>query len=124
VVLFGFDPNYRAFTEGTQQILRNAMLGPKPDDLPGVPQQRGRITRDVAQPVSDRMVVTVKAGASASVRAMLDQYGGKATTLRNGGQVSFRVDLRGRSSDDHPWAQQFAQNVARLGEDVVAIRLP
>jgi hypothetical protein len=124
VVLFGFDPNYRAFTEGTQQILRNAMLGRTPSDLPAVPQQRGRSTSDVAQPVSDRMVVTVKAGASDRVRALLDEYGGKATTVRNDGQVSFRVDLKGRSSDDHPWAQRFGEDVAQLGEEVVAIRLP
>jgi hypothetical protein len=124
VVLFGFDPNYRGFTEGTQQILRNAMLGRMPSDLPGVPQELGRSASDITQPVSDRMIVTVKAGASDSVRAALDGYGAKATTVRNDGQVSFRVDLRGRSSDDHPWAQRFADDVARLGDDVVAIRLP
>ena len=30
VVLFGFDPNYRAFTGGTQQMLLNAITGPDP----------------------------------------------------------------------------------------------
>jgi hypothetical protein len=124
VVLFGFEPNYRGFTEGTQQILRNAMLGPMPSELPAVPQELRRTTSDVTQPVSDRMVVTVKAGASDSVRALLDQYGAKATTIMTDGQVSFRIDLTRRSSDDHPWAQQFGKDVAQLDEDVVAIRLP
>ena len=124
VVLFGFDPNYRGFTEGTQQILRNAMLGPTPDHLPVVPRASGRSRGDATEPVSDRMVVTVDAGASAAVRALLDEYGAKATTVRDEGQVSFRVDLKGRGSDAHPWAQLLAEDVAGLGEKVVTIRLP
>jgi len=30
VVLFASDPNFRAFTDGTQKILRNAVLGADP----------------------------------------------------------------------------------------------
>ena len=33
VVLFASDPNFRAFTDGTQKILRNAVLGPDPATL-------------------------------------------------------------------------------------------
>jgi hypothetical protein len=29
-VAFGFEPNFRAFTDGTQKLLRNAILGPDP----------------------------------------------------------------------------------------------
>ena len=29
--VFSADPNYRAFTTGFQQILRNALLGPEPE---------------------------------------------------------------------------------------------
>jgi hypothetical protein len=29
-VLFSFEPNLRAFTDGTQRLLRNAVLGPAP----------------------------------------------------------------------------------------------
>lgn len=124
VVLFGFDPNYRAFTEGTQQILRNAVLGPTPTDLPPVLKASGRATGDVTQPVSDRMVITVEAGAAPDVRAMLESYGAKANVVSDDGQTSFRVDLKGRVADDHPWAQLLAEDVAELENAVVAIRLP
>jgi len=29
-IVFSVDPNFRAWTEGTQQILWNAILGPNP----------------------------------------------------------------------------------------------
>ena len=124
VVLFGFDPNYRAFTDGTATMLTNAILGPRPDDPFQVVTPRRVRPADAAPPASDRMVLSVRAGAEDEVRELLARYGARADVVRAGGRVGFRVDLGGQSSDEHPWAQELALDAAKLGPQVVAIRLP
>jgi hypothetical protein len=124
VVLFGFDPNFRGFTDGTAKILRNAITDVRPADLPMATVQRDRGRRAVVAPASDRLVLTVRSSAADEVRAASRQQGAKANTVTGEGKVSFRVDLGGRDADDHPWATELADDVAGLGDEVVAIRLP
>ena len=122
VVLFGFDPNYRAFTGGTQQMLLNAITGPDPSAA-----AQARLVAPTATSVataSDRMVISVRPGAASRVQALLDARGASADVVRSPGVVSFRVDLGGRTADEHPWAQDLAADAAALGRQVVAIRLP
>jgi hypothetical protein len=124
VVLFGFDPNYRAFTDGTAKMLRNAILGPPPEQPARVEQRRGVRPTGTAGSATDRLVLTVQRGAAPEVRALLARYGAEAETVTSSGRTSFRVDLGGLSSDEHPWARSLADAAAGLGEQVVAIRLP
>ena len=42
VVLFASDPNFRAFTDGTQKILRNAVLGRRPGHAAATDRRRPR----------------------------------------------------------------------------------
>jgi len=123
-VLFGFDPNYRAFTNGTAQLLLNAITGPAPAVSSAT---RSRVAAPSAGPsaeASDRMVISVRPGAVDRVQALLDARGASVDIVRSPGVVSFRVDLGGLGADDHPWAQQVAVDAAALGTEVVAIRLP
>jgi hypothetical protein len=124
VVLFGFDPNYRAFTDGTAKMLSNAIVGPRPDDPFQVVSPRRVRPADAAEPASDRMVLSVRAGAADEVRGLLAGYGARADVVRAGNRVGFRVDLGGRPADEHPWARDLADDVAALDDRVVAIRLP
>jgi hypothetical protein len=129
VVLFGFEPNFRGFTDGTAKILRNAILGPQPESLDRVAPRRAeelarRVRDHAVSPVGDRMVLSVRPAAADRVQALIDRYDADADVTRSAGRVSFRVDLGGLTAEQHPWAVPLADDVAALGDQVLAVRLP
>jgi hypothetical protein len=122
VVLFGFDPNYRAFTNGTSQVLSNAIVGEQPASSAMTALAAPNTTTTVE--VADRLVISVRPGAASRVQALLDARGATADVVHSAGVVSYRVDLGGRPTDEHPWAADLARDAAGLGNQVVTIRLP
>ena len=126
VVLFASDPNFRAFTDGTQKILRNAVLGPDPAPLrAGTSADRTAATA-AAQAVPDLsgdLLVTVRPGLADRTGQLLTSFGLTATRSAADGGVRLRVAGFG-SSDGNPVSRSLVRALRELGDGVLAVRLP
>jgi hypothetical protein len=130
VVLFAADPNFRAFTDGTQKILRNAVLGPNPAAAAAPTAARTAVPAAPALPPAavldsaNDLVLTVRPDAADSVAALLQRYGVSAAVVPGPGRVSYRVDLGGAAAEELPWVNDLVGDVHRLGDRVIAVRVP
>jgi hypothetical protein len=124
VVLFAGDPNFRAFTDGTQKILRNALLGADPAATARPTATRPAVPAAPTLDAADDLVVTVRPTAAASVAALLQRYALPATVVTGPDTVSYRVDVGGRAADELPWAHDLVTAVHGLGDQVLTFRLP
>jgi Zinc carboxypeptidase len=130
-VAFGFEPNFRAFTDGTQQVLRNAILGDDPA-VAGIASVRAhsaarvkarraaRRLRSAHAPA--RLVVTRRGERSA--RRVLRREGLRARVVRAHGRTTFLIGTRGRSGDELPWARELEVALRRGHVPVVMYRVP
>jgi hypothetical protein len=133
-VAFGFEPNFRAFTDGTQTLLRNAILGANPPAA-AIARLRGHAsarTRADARRVARRLrshgnaveLVVVRRDA-ARTRALLRRAGRRARLVRGGGRVTFLLaNRRDASGDENAWARGLEQRLRRAGIRVVMYRVP
>ncbi len=133
VVLFASEPNFRGFTEGTQQLLWNAMLGAAPapartDAATGVRAQRRLAAQAAARvdELSNRVVVTVDADAAGAARDALTAAGVTADQLDVSPADSgtrFAVRLPGEA-ESPPLLRRAIGRVTALGDDVRAVYAP
>ncbi len=126
VVLFASDPNFRAFTDGTQKVLRNALVGADPAHLAsGSPGARAAATAAAAgvPDLGGALLVTVRPGLADRTGSLLSAYGLTSTRSSARGGVRFRVDGFG-SADQNPVSRDLARALRGLGGGVVAVRLP
>ena len=125
-VLFSFEPNFRAFTDGTQKILRNAVLGADPATAATSTAAARTAATASAQQVADLggdLLVTVRPALADRAASLLSSYGLTATRTGAAGGVRLRVAGFG-SADRNPVSKDLVRDLHGLGSGVVAVRLP
>jgi hypothetical protein len=127
VVLFGSEPNFRAYTLGMQKVIWNALFG---DDPFAAAALRSATALD-ASVASARTTttagfngirLTVRSGSAATVRALLDSRGAHYRVLRSPGKISFLIASAG--GPEGRLAVTLGPAVRRSGGKVVAFVAP
>jgi hypothetical protein len=134
VIVFSTDPNFRAWTEGMQDFLWNAILGPDPvTEVAPAAGSAARAEDEAAARAAARGLVglesplriTVRAENARATRALLDRYDARYMTRRAAGMVFFLVrNPRGLPVEEHPFALRLARALQRAGVSVIAFKGP
>jgi hypothetical protein len=130
-VAFGFEPNFRAFTDGTQRVLRNAILGADPA-VAGIASVRARSAqRRVARRSAQRLRsahaparLVVRARGERTARRVLRRVGVRSRVVHANRRTTFLIGTRGRSGDELPWARELEGALRRAHVPVVMYRVP
>jgi Zinc carboxypeptidase len=134
-VLFSIDPNFRAWTQGTQRLLWNAIVGDDPAGAALAPAAGSRERASAEKAAADAVakvpslgsairirVVTTDATATAKV---LNRHGAEVVREDLGGETLFLVANRGDLSyDEHPSFGLIVRDLEKAGVDVRAASLP
>ncbi|MEU8796977.1 M14 family zinc carboxypeptidase [Spirillospora sp. NPDC048819] len=127
-VLFAAEPNFRALTDGTSELLYNAILGPDPEKeaAPRASATAEAAKRAAALPSYESPIrVSVKAGDAAGAAAVLRSAGATWAESRSGDVVHYVVDNpRGLPTDHHPFARRLPSLIEKAGITPVAVTLP
>jgi hypothetical protein len=128
IVSFGFEPNFRAFTDGTQRIVHNAMFGADPDVAATArvtARRRAALAARRLRVVREPLRIVVRPRGSRLVRRLLSRRDARYTVHRSRGRVAFVVANPGdRTGDEHPYARQLGRALQSRHASVVLFRAP
>jgi hypothetical protein len=134
VVAFASDPNYRAFTEGSAKLLRNAILGPDPQRAararasragsPALEASAARARRTLHGGSEDLWLAVPRADAPAAA-AVLRRLGARPQVGYGARSARLRVaNPAGRPAEDWALARRAPAALERAGVEVLVFRAP
>jgi hypothetical protein len=129
-VAFAFDPNFRAFSDGTQKVLRNAILGPPPRAR--VAARASAAARGRAAAAARRLRVSrapvrleVRPRGERAARRLVEAQGARYRVVRARGRVTFLIaNPADAIGDEHPFARRLAAELRSKEVPVVLYRAP
>jgi hypothetical protein len=128
IVSFGFEPNFRAFTDGTARILRNAILGAEPatfEDAAAEPAKAARAEARRLEAAHDPVRLVVAARGEGAARELLDARGLRYRVVRTAGRAAFAIaNPGGATGDEIPWARDVESDLRTRGVPVVMYAVP
>jgi hypothetical protein len=125
-VVFGFEPNFRAFTDGTQQILRNALFGKDPKGGGrGRPHTKARVSARRLRGSHEAVELVVRSRGASAARSVLEGQGLAYRATRAHGRVAFSIPVP-KTADGEPaaWTREAPAALRRAGVPVVMFRVP
>jgi hypothetical protein len=129
-IVLTFDPAFRGWTEGTERILRNAVLGPDPAAAGRSPVAAGSKARRAAERAARQAALALPDAPSpwrvwvspadvGTTRSLLGQYGAQFDEVPAAGKVLFLVaNPEGLAFEEHPYAARLLRDLQRVGVEV------
>ena len=130
VVAFGFDPNYRAFADGTEKLLRNAMFGADPATARASAARRAATRRAIRATraltvVKDPLRLVVRARGARAAKRVLARFEASYRVQRASKRVQFVIgNPGGAQGDEHPYARRLGVALRAAKVPVVLYRVP
>ncbi len=133
-IVFSFEPNFRAFTDGTQEILFNAIFGA--DQGAASAARSGAPSRAddevAARRAANRLLslqspirLSVRQGGASEAERIVGRFTDDYTVQSSRGRVSFVIANReGLTADEHPFALRLGRALVRADAAVIAYDLP
>ena len=128
--VFSVEPNFRAFTTGFQEILRNALL--RGDPAVARMDVADAAARAAASDAASRLEadtaairLSVRPRSAAEAQAILNRYGARYDVQREPGRVGFAIANPGELTvDEHPFARELPTALEAAGVATIAFDAP
>jgi hypothetical protein len=133
LILFTTDPNYRAWTQGMQKILWNALFGadpwagraPNAGSAARAADEAAAIAAAESLPDSSSIRLSVHQRDADATRALIRRYTTDYTVAKATGKVTFLIaNPNGFAADEHPYIGLLSQDLVDAGIAPVALRVP
>ena len=134
VVSFASDPNFRAWTQGTQRLLWNAIVGPNPAGMHGLAagsKERAaaeKAAQDAAAAVVDfgsAIRIRVRAADATATAKILSRRGAEVARFDLGSDVLFLVaNRKDLSAEESPLFDFIVRDLDKAGIDPLAASTP
>ena len=133
LVLFTTDPNYRAWTQGMQKILWNALFGadpwagraPNAGSAARAADEAAAMAAAEALPDQSAIKLSVHQRDADATRTLIRRYTTSYTVAKAAGKVTYLIaNPEGLSADEHPFIGLLSQDLVNAGIAPVALRVP